>query len=125
MIPPSTTCSQTTSAALRPVCGRASTEFSIFTASAGRWTSVVVTPPVSGHTIGSGSGVGVGVVVRAVVVRALVVVVAFASGSSAAHPADASSSPPTRSTTPSRRCDIGTWVPRRSTALPGGRLGAL
>src|SRR3712207_3557312 len=48
-MPPSTTCSHTTSAAPSPVCGRASTEFSIFTASAGRSTTASTGTPVSGQ----------------------------------------------------------------------------
>src|SRR6476469_10356671 len=69
-MPPSTTSSHTMSAELRPVCGRASIEFSILTATAGRWATDVVTTPVSGQTTGGGgggSGVGVGVGVALVV----------------------------------------------------------
>src|SRR4051794_4719649 len=59
-MPPSTTSSQTRSAAFSPVCGRASTEFSIFTARAGRSTSpsFLLATPVSGHSTGGG-GAGV------------------------------------------------------------------
>jgi hypothetical protein len=49
VIPPSTTCSHTTSAASSPVCGRAATEFSIFTASAGRSAIASAGTPVSGQ----------------------------------------------------------------------------
>src|SRR3712207_4624951 len=55
-MPPSTTCSHTMSAALRPVCGRASTEFSIFTASAGRSAIASAGTPVSGQA-GADGGV--------------------------------------------------------------------
>src|SRR3569833_1015775 len=57
-MPPSTTSSQTVSAALRPDCGRASTEFSIFTASAGCGGTVPLSNPVSGHRTGGGGGGG-------------------------------------------------------------------
>src|SRR4051812_7809850 len=80
VIPPSTTCSQTMSAALSPVWGRASTEFSIFTARAGRLTASDTSTPVSGQTIGSGSGVGVGLVVVGVVVVVGAGLVAVLSG---------------------------------------------
>src|SRR6476659_5270239 len=63
-MPPSTTSSHTRSAELRPVCGRASIEFSILTATAGRWATDVVPTPVSGQTTGGGGvGAGVGVAV--------------------------------------------------------------
>ena len=55
-MPPSTTCSHTTSAAPTPVCGRASTEFSIFTASAGWAGTVPLSRPVSGQYTGGGGG---------------------------------------------------------------------
>src|ERR671933_2553545 len=48
-MPPSTTSSHTRSAAPSPVCGRASTEFSIFTASAGRSATASAGTPVSGQ----------------------------------------------------------------------------
>src|SRR5690348_17262774 len=64
------------SAALSPVCGRASIEFSIFTASAGRLTSAVVCTPVSGQgVVGGGGGV----------VGAVVVFVAEATGLTSAN----------------------------------------
>src|SRR4051794_6863269 len=56
-MPPSTTSSQTMSACSRPVWGRASPEFSIFTASAERATTSPAVPPVSGQrgsTVGEG-----------------------------------------------------------------------
>src|SRR3712207_9555421 len=55
-MPPSTTCSHTTSAAASPVCGRASTEFSIFTASAGRSATASTGTPVSGQAGADGRG---------------------------------------------------------------------
>src|SRR5438067_11767732 len=74
VMPPSTTSSQTMSAEFRPVCGRASIEFSIFTASAGRLTSAVVCTPVSGQKTGAGGGV---VVVAAALEDVVVVAAAF------------------------------------------------
>src|SRR3954468_19056027 len=57
-MPPSTTSSQTTSASPSPVWGRASTEFSILTASAGRSAvaASVAATPVSGQVTGGGGG---------------------------------------------------------------------
>src|SRR4051794_26516032 len=52
-MPPSTTSSHTRSAASSPVCGRASTEFSIFTASAGRSATASAGTPVSGQAGGA------------------------------------------------------------------------
>src|SRR3954454_10561139 len=59
-MPPSTTSSHTTSAAPSPVCGRASIEFSILTASAGRSTGPSAGRPVSGQRTGGGGGGGGG-----------------------------------------------------------------
>src|ERR1700712_3443231 len=67
VMPPSTTSSQTMSAEFRPVCGRASIEFSIFTARAGRLTSAVVCTPVSGQKTGGGGGVVVAAALEDVV----------------------------------------------------------
>src|SRR5215218_1112561 len=73
-MPPSTTSSHTRSAAFSPDCGRASTEFSIFTASAGRSRSASSSPatPVSGQgTRCGGEGTGAAeVVVGALATRA-------------------------------------------------------
>jgi hypothetical protein len=56
-MPPSTISSQTTSAAPRPVWGRAAAEFSILTLIAGRAATSSVGTPVSGHVSGiAGSG---------------------------------------------------------------------
>src|SRR3954452_7471120 len=65
-MPPSTTSSQTRSAAFSPVCGRASIEFSILTASAGRSTGPSAGRPVRGQRAGGGGGGGVVVVGAAV-----------------------------------------------------------
>src|SRR3954454_15436603 len=54
-MPPSTTSSHTTSAAPSPVCGRASIEFSILTASAGRSTGPCAGTPVRGQSTGGGA----------------------------------------------------------------------
>src|SRR3954452_7914991 len=62
-MPPSTISSQTRSAAFSPVCGRASIEFSILTASAGRSTGPSAGRPVSGQRTGGGGGVVVGAAV--------------------------------------------------------------
>src|SRR5687768_6709823 len=62
-MPPSTTSSQTTSAAFSPVCGRASTEFSILTASAALGGTCPLSRPVNGHSTGGGGGGGGGGVV--------------------------------------------------------------
>src|SRR3954451_22769847 len=59
-MPPSTTSSQTRSAEGSPVCGRASSEFSIFTASAGCGGTAPLSTPVSGHSTGGGGGGGGG-----------------------------------------------------------------
>src|SRR3954454_20829639 len=59
-MPPSTTSSQTRSAEGSPVCGRASREFSIFTASAGCGGTAPLSTPVSGHSTGGGGGGGGG-----------------------------------------------------------------
>src|SRR3954451_17745067 len=59
-MPPSTTSSQTRSAEWSPVCGRASREFSIFTASAGCGGTAPLSRPVSGHSTGGGGGGGGG-----------------------------------------------------------------
>src|SRR5688572_9039375 len=111
-MPPSTTASQTTSAALRPVCGRASTEFSILTASAGRWTSVAVSTPVSGHSTGSGTGGGTGGGVGSGVDGGVLEgVVATASGTDEAQPAAATSTAATSSAAPRRPGDVDTLPP--------------
>src|SRR3954468_6301820 len=60
VMPPSTTSSHTTSAALTPVCGRASIEFSILAASAGWAGTAPLSSPVSGHSTGAGGGGGGG-----------------------------------------------------------------
>src|SRR5690348_2048697 len=103
-MPPSTTSSQTMSAALIPVCGRASIEFSILTASAGRFTSAVVGTPVRGQTIGGGGGV-------VVVGGAVVVLVAEASGLTSVnelHPVAASSTTASPATARKREARFGT-----------------
>src|SRR5450756_1551884 len=73
--PPSTTSSQTMSAASSPVCGRPSRGFLILIASAGRSTSFAVTTPVSGQVTGT-SGLG-GVVLDDAKVGAVATMVNF------------------------------------------------
>src|SRR5947209_5187541 len=107
-MPPSTTSSHTMSAELRPVWGRASIEFSIFTATAGRWATDVVATPVSGQTTGGGAGVGVGVGA------------ALVAGAATFFGGDEEQAPMTstaivRSTPTSRR---GVTTRRRARALP-------
>src|SRR4051812_15119698 len=112
-MPPSTTCSHTWSAAFSPVWGRAASEFSILTASAGPVGSVGASTPVSGQRTGGGSGVGEGVGVDV-----LVVVGAAAVREDEPHAA-ALSTDATSSAAPSRRCSLGTWC---LLAALGGRL---
>src|SRR3954468_12712245 len=73
VMPPSTTSSHTTSAAPSPVCGRASIEFSILTASAGRSTGPCAGTPVRGQSTGGGGGGGVVVGAAALVLLVLLV----------------------------------------------------
>src|SRR3954454_9396068 len=82
-MPPSTTSSHTTSAAPSPVCGRASIEFSILTASAGRSTGPCAGTPVRGQSTGGGGGGGV------VVGAAALVLLLVRDGSAVRSPDDA------------------------------------
>src|SRR3954470_22549291 len=101
-MPPSTTSSQTRSAELSPVCGRASREFSIFTASAGCGGTAPLSRPVSGHSTGGGGGGGGGGATE-VLVTAGVSAAAGVVSSSLVQPTRLLSARPARSTAPRER----------------------
>src|SRR6476646_4790483 len=103
-MPPSTTSSHTMSAEFSPVCGRASREFSILTASAGRSTGAAMRTPVSGHRGGGGGGGGG----AADVVGAGVLLIAAGVFWWWLQPAVASTAAAI-SATPSRRRRLRTW----------------
>src|SRR3954452_25519842 len=104
-MPPSTISSQTRSAAFSPVCGRASIEFSILTASAGRSTGPSAGRPVSGQRAGGGGG---GVVVGAAGLDGAGGGGAAAGESPAWHAVRAATSTAAASTGPGQRRAEGT-----------------
>src|SRR3954451_16624634 len=99
-MPPYTTSSQTRSAELSWLCGRASREFSIFTASAGCGGTAPLSRPVSGHSTGGGGGGGGA---TDVVVTAGVSAAAGVVSSSLVQPTRLLSARPARSTAPRER----------------------